>query len=188
MEGTDNDPNEVVGRWASDARIESAARSRSETSLRQYAALQASSLAGIACVAASSGVEVGLQTSRHGGPLRTVIKGVGADYIDTQLQSGVRALVALSAISSIEVDAQWTSLVADDATTNSNEATLASVLDKMSENRPALSVYDFGSASPKSGELIAVGEDIAVLSPAGQPNATTAMPLRAIAEVHFFQG
>ena len=165
-----------LARWAAEARTEDAADSR----LRQHWAQQqaedeatlASVLAGLAERRTSVAVHIG-------STVRGVVAGVGGDYV--ALSSGNQlALIALRAIEWIRPEAPSPPAAFADRVPAAGR--LLGLLAGLAAERADVRVVAGGE--PLAGELVAVGEDVLTLQPAGgHPRQVIYVPVASVSEV-----
>jgi hypothetical protein len=170
-----------LARLVSDARAGEAARSRArERSLRQQATAEAT-LVGLLVDLAEEGAPVTVRTAAgraHQGPIFTV----GRDFVIVGAGSGYTCIV-LDALTAVRrrPGRHQPDTSSDRAAPRS--LTLAAHLADLAPDGPRIAMVVAGEPGVLTGELRAVGRDIATLRLDGEPPVITYVALRSVSEV-----
>jgi hypothetical protein len=167
-------------RWVAEARVDQAATERSrERGLREVADQEAT-LAGTLLDLGERGVAVTVRTRadrvHHGS-----VEVVGPGFVALRLARGAVALVRTDAISTVRT-APAEGLAPGDRSVRS-ELPLDDILRELAADRERVVIATVDGADLVTGELRAVGVDVAVVRGDGTPPTSVYVPLGAICEV-----
>ncbi len=168
-------------RWAADARVDEAARSRSRERWLRRQAEDETSVAGVAADLRDAGTPVTVGTSsgrRHAG----VVRAIGEDFLVVGPAAGhsPEVVVALAALESVRTLPGAPAVVGDRPAEASLR--LIDVLVGLAEEREAVQVVVL-SGDVASGVLAAVGQDVLTVRSTGRPSTVAYVPIAAVAEV-----
>lgn len=182
-----SDPQDAALRWLlDDQRARSSADELARVRRLREQAAEDSTMAGTLLDLAESGQAVGVRTvtgQRHQG----VVAGLGRDFCLLRPAHGRSMYVTLAAIASVRVAA---GARAGDPGTRAPavDRTLREVLAFIVPERPRVTLRTVGDSAPVTGELRAVGVDLATVRLDGPEQGTCYLPLDALAEVAFDVG
>jgi len=168
-------------RWAAEARVDEAARTRSRERWLRRQAEESGTLAGVLADLLEAGRAVVVH-SRSGRIHRGTLRAVGADFVAVGgIGAGGSALVALAAVASVRTPPGERRVVGDrDAP--ASPVRLADVVAGMAADRERVLVVT-GDGDAVAGVLLSVGRDVAVVRGEGEPPATCYVPLAAVTEI-----
>jgi hypothetical protein len=166
-------------RWVAEARVDQAALERSRERWLREVADQEATFAGTLLDLGERGAAVTVRT-RAGRAHHGAVEVVGAGFVALRLRRGAVALVRMEAINVVRT-APAEDLVLGDRTVRS-ELRLDDVLRELAADRERVLLVAGDGADVVSGELRAVGLDVAVVRSEGPPSSVY-VPLGAITEV-----
>lgn len=172
--GDDDAFGRSLARWASDAAVDEAARSRARERWLRVQAEEEASLAGTLVDLAERRRPVVLDVGSL--RLRGVVVGVGADFVAVQGDGGHQALVPFAGIGALRAD-PGSEVVGDRPATL--DVTLATVLGPVAAERTEVLVHAAPDVRAR-GVLRAVGSDVLRLRSDGLPPAPMWVPLGAV--------
>jgi hypothetical protein len=166
-------------RWVAEARVDQAAMERSRERWLREVADQEATLAGTLLDLGERGVGVTVRT-RAGRAHHGTVEVVGSGFVAVRLRSGAVTLVRMEAISVVRT-APAEELTLGDRGVRS-ELGFDDVLRELAADRERVLLVAGDGADVASGELRAVGLDVAVVRGEGPPSSVY-VPLAAITEV-----
>ncbi len=167
--------------WVSDQRIDFASEQRASSRWQQQLLSEELSLLSVLEQTIASDTVLSITTIS--GTQRGIIGATGADFCALS-QQGRTTLIAVRAISSIQLDVPWRSVMSSPVEPTPRP-TLADALSLAVEDRLRARVITLGTAEVRAGNLVAVGNDVLVLDQSGPPPYTTLIPIDQLAEVSF---
>jgi len=171
-----------LARWAADSRVDEAALSRMrERGLRQQAAEEAS-FAGVALDLAERGAGVVVRTTT-GHRLQGSIVAVARDFCVVRPQGGGTTFLALAAVATLRPEPGQRLGEAASARLAPLDTTLAGVLSGLAGERPRVRIVMEGGGDAVTGELRAVGADVATVRVDGAPATTAYVRLGALRQL-----
>ena len=171
-----------LARWTADARAEDTARSRiRERWLRQQAAEDAR-FTGVALDLAERGTAVTVRTTT-GRTMHGVIVTVARDFLVLRHHGGSVTFLASPAVATVRPEPGHPGGEAASERGAPVDAGLADVLAGLSGDRPRVRMVVAGSGEAVTGQLRAVGADVATLRLDGQPPATMYVQLGSLCEL-----
>ncbi|TMM20662.1 MAG: hypothetical protein E6G01_00055 [Actinobacteria bacterium] len=188
---TDNEPHGVdrligdLRRWAADARASDAARARSRQRWLRRQAEEESTLAGIALNLAERGTAVVLETT-SGHTHRGRLLGLARDVWLLRSGGSSVTFVAADAIAAFQAQPRGDGTPISEATGARPvplAASLAEMLGDLAAERPRLRIVVRGRSDALTGQLRAVGMDVATVRLAGDPPTTVYVRLDSVSEV-----
>jgi hypothetical protein len=171
-----NDLIDRLDRWAADARVDEAVQRRTRERWLRHQADQAATFTGVLVDLAERGAPVALQLlggTSVVGALRTI----GADFCALRV-AGTTSLVVLDAVSTVRGAPASSSLSGDRVT--ACELRFVDVVSELANDRERVHVVPAGAGAPLTGQLRAVGQDIATIRCDGDPPATVYVRLAAV--------
>jgi hypothetical protein len=191
---TDDEPHGVdrligdVSRWAADARASDAARARSRQRWLRHQAEEESTLAGIALNIAEHGTGVVLETT-SGRTHRGRLLGLARDVWVLRSRGSTVTFVAADAIAAFQAQPGGDDRSISEATGARPmplAASMAEMLGDLAAERPRLRIVVRGRSDALTGQLRAVGMDVATLRLAGDPPTTVYVRLGSVSELSVF--
>jgi hypothetical protein len=175
---------DLVGRlerWAADARVDEAARSRSRERWLRVQAEEEGTFAGVLVDLHEAGAPVIVHT-RAGGRHRGVVRAVGADFValDAHGGPGGEVYVALAAVASVRGGPGGQRVVGD-RRVEPTLRLLDVVVELAAERQHVRLVATAGEAV--AGVVRSVGRDLVVVEGTGGEPAFAYVPLGALAEI-----
>ena len=171
-----------LARWTAGARADDAARSRvRERWLRQQAQEEAS-FAGVALDLSEAGAGVAVRTTT-GRTLHGCIATVAGDFCVLRHDAGAVTLVAFAAVASVRPDQGYRAGDAASERSAPVRARLADVLAGLAGERPRVRMILDGGGEALTGELRAVGSDVATLRLDGDAGGTVYLRIGSVGEV-----
>jgi hypothetical protein len=175
---------DLVGRlerWAADARVDEAARSRSRERWLRVQAEEEGTLAGVLADLRDAGAPVTVHT-RAGGRHRGVVRAVGVDFValDADARPGGEVIVALEAVTSLRGGPGAARVVGDRRV----EPTLRllDVVVELAAERERVRLVAIGGEA-MAGVVRSVGRDLVIVERTGGEPALAYVPLGALAEI-----
>lgn len=178
-DGPDGGLTARLERWAADARVDEAARSRARERWLRHQAEEEATVAGVLADLLDGGVAVTLHTrsgGRHAGPVRTV----GADFVALGSVGDRDVLVALAALATIRTRPGTPAVTGD--RTGRGTLLLADVVAALAAERDHVRIVTVDGEAI-AGRVRSVGRDVAVVEAVGEPPVTAYVPLSAIGEL-----
>jgi hypothetical protein len=169
----DDSFGDALARWAAEATVDEAARSRARERWLRIQAEEEASLAGALVDLAERGRPVLLDGGAH--RLRGLIVGVGADFVAMRSDAGQQVLVPLGAVEVVRAQ-PGSEVIGDRSSTL--DVTLATVLGPIAADRTEVLVHTDRQAV--RGLLRAVGGDVLRVRSDGDPPAPVWVPLAAV--------
>ena len=171
-----------LARWTADARVDEAARSRTRERWLRQQAVEDAHFAGVALDLAERGVGVVVRTTT-GRSLHGRIVAVARDFCVVRPEGGTATFVALAAVASVRPDPAERATEASSARPAPVDASLADVLARLVGDRPRVRMVVEGGGEAVTGDLRAVGADVATVRLDGAPGTTVYVHLRALREL-----
>ena len=162
-------------RWAAEAMVDEAARTRERARWLRIQAEEEASFVGTLLDLAERGrpVVLGVGDSR----VRGVIAGLGADFLAVRTDRNQQVLVRTDAVDSVRAEPGGVDVTGDRSTRF--EVALAAVLGPIAADRPEVLVRTRGGESVR-GRLRSAGTDVFRLRVDGDPPTPTWIPLAAV--------
>lgn len=169
-------------RLVADAVAETAARERSQTRVLRQVAEESATFAGVALDLAERGDPVVARTST-GRAHRGRVLAVGRDFVVVREAPKPPVLLSVAGITSLRPQSTARPGDTSGARPAPLDVTLAVLLAGLSAHRPRIQVMAGGDPQPLSGELRAVGLDVATLRLDGAGQALAHLRMANLAEV-----
>jgi hypothetical protein len=169
-------------RWAADARVDEAARSRSRERWLRRQAEEERTLAGVLADMLEARVPVSVHTVAPGAAYAGVVRALGADFVALGAASARagEVVVALAAVASVRPRAATPEVIGDRRATGTLR--LAEVLSALAEGRDEVRITtrDGGTLA---GVVGSVGQDVIGVRSADPGQASAFVPIDAIVSV-----
>ena len=174
--GGDDALGRSLERWAADARVDEAARTRVRARWLRIQAEEEASLVGTLVDLAERGRPVGLDVGDH--RLRGVLRGIGGDFIALRTDQGQQVLARIAAIDAVRTEPGGIDVRGDRSPLLDLE--LAGVLAPVAADRPSVLVRTTSGVLVR-GELRSSGTDVIRLRVDGDPPTPSWVPIDKIA-------
>ena len=167
------DPMAALTRFVGEGAVDNAARSRSRTRWQRQLAVEEGTWLGLLCDLAETHATAVIDTT-IGRRLRGIIATVGSDFVTVATTTGGRVVLAITAISAVQLAPGQRAAVG--RATMANLPTLSEMLAELAVDRPPLTWYVTGGTSI-TGQLMGVGQGFVQLRIGGTPPSTSYVPI-----------
>lgn len=171
-----------LARWAADTRAAEASRGRRQQRFLRQAAEEEATFAGVVVDLSERSRALVVRTA-SGRSHRGHIVAVGRDFLVVREPGGPPVFVALAAAASVRLQPGHHTGDTTGARAAPVDATLAVVLAGLAGDRPTVSVTTAGDPTALTGELRAVGADVATLRLGGDAGGMAYVRLDSVTEL-----